>query len=66
MVVDKELDYLFLTFAEMFFNQFVVLIDILNTEVLYHHLQDVTFLDLLFLEALIFAFLFLMKLSLLS
>lgn len=66
MVVDIELDYLFLALTQMLINEFVILIDIVSAEVLDHHLKDVAFLDVLFLEALFFAFLLLMKCSLLS
>ena len=64
MVVDVQLDYLFLALAQMLINEFVVLIDIVSAEVLDHHFEDVAFLDVLFLEALVFAFFLLMKCSL--
>lgn len=48
----------------MLINEFVVLIDIVSAEVLDHHFEDVAFLDVLFLEALVFAFFLLMKCSL--
>ena len=64
MVVNIELDNLFLSLAEMLLNQFVVLIHIVSSEILHQYFKEVAFFNVVFVKSFAFALLFLVNFSL--